>query len=159
MHWGRITLIGLAGGSVATLGWEIFRQIGLVLSLSEVPWLERLIVASLGACAALIGGLITTLGYRRQLRLLAEMARTQRENPGPGSLELGRRSLSSTRLRDVWEELEALAVSYRAALSELVQTREQLEPSSPALGPLTPRSGMLPAMMPTHFVVGSSRHR
>ena len=26
MHWGRITLIGLAGGLIAALGWETFRR-------------------------------------------------------------------------------------------------------------------------------------
>jgi PAS domain S-box-containing protein len=117
--------------------------------------------------AAGLGGLALAMGVDalvrrrlgRDLARLAELARAQRGDAAQGALALAGRDLDLPHLGPLWAQLEALAESYRRALAEVVEVQARLDRLSVPGGKGDPDRPQPPAVMPTHFVVGSSRHR
>ncbi len=155
MRPGKLVLAGSMGALLAVGGWALAR----LLPVEDWPGLEAVLVAVSGVLAGLTGCVLTGIVHRRRVTHLTDLVRAQREQPAPGSMDLARRSIGSAELNALWEQLAGLAVSYRAALVEVVEMHEKLDNASLDRGQLTPRSGTPTVVMPTHFVVGSSRHR
>ena len=156
MRPGRLVLAGVIGGVLVGGGWGLA---SLLLPVADWPGPMAGLLALLGVLAGLGGAVSTALAYRRRLIHLADLVRAQREQPSLGTLELGRRSLGSSEMDALWEQLVALATGYRKALTEIVGMHEKLEGSSHEQGELTPRAVPNLTLTSTHFVIGSSRHR
>jgi PAS domain S-box-containing protein len=129
--------------------------------------LEQVLFALLAGGVGWLAASATRRHYRRLLRLVADRAAAVCANPTPNVLA----HLSGPRPRDkevalILAELEATASSYRTALDEVATLQERLEQletlasagnRETGAGGASSSARMAPA--PTHFVVGSSRHR
>ncbi len=153
----------LASGLFALYSWVAHNLRG------EGGGLVRLAEHAVVVGVVVAGIVFLVLGAaRRSRRHLLEMVRqgavAVRENPAPNVLSwLGARACYKPEVGEVTAELDALAACYRRSLDRVAALQAELEEMRRAKGLAWAGSGahangrMAPA--PSHFVVGSSRHR
>ncbi|MFO0929840.1 MAG: ATP-binding protein [Gemmataceae bacterium] len=117
------------------------------------------VAAVAGFVTAVLTGLLVTGVFRARLRELAALTAKLRTSPHPGPLTLAERHTHEPGLTQLWGELHALTSCYRSALAEVVTVQESLEKSRTGRGRKETHGDRPAGIEPTHFVVGSSRHR
>jgi PAS domain S-box-containing protein len=146
------------------LAGALLAGLGLAASLVVRPQqtASELLALGLGAAGgALAAALAAGLAQRRGRLLLAQLVggvRAVRANPAPNALA----SLGPAASADVaagYAELDALAGCYRQALAEVVEVQEKLEQLQARPRAQRANGERVVSPIPTHFVVGSSRHR
>ena len=92
MRPGGLVLVGSISATLVAAGWALAR----LLPFRDRPGLEVGLLALFGAVAGLVACVLTNRLHRRQMRLVADLVRAQREHPATGTLDLARRSLGSS---------------------------------------------------------------
>lgn len=147
-RWLPYAALGCALGAAATL------------LLPDSPALRLLAPLAVGPLAAGLTYAVVRWRLRRQLRGVGDLVLVLLNNPAQGVLDQGRRELGDGELVPLWGHVETLAAAYRKALQEVVDAREQLDRLTAVHGVgVGDESSRPPPVVPTHFVVGSSRHR
>lgn len=146
----RAFLVGVPG---ALIGGGTMAACAALVGTADAA----LLAAAAGALlAALLAASLTAAAYQRRLADLAKLTGKLRETPTVGPLTLAERLGREAGFSRLWGELQALASCYRSALAEVVSAREELEKARRGEAIAGARAS---GIEPTHFVVGSSRHR
>jgi PAS domain S-box-containing protein len=156
---GRIALVGLIGGCAAgvlTVAYHLARPL---LWADDVPWASFLAVCLGGGLVAAVTAAVVQWRFRRRLGSMTRLAASLRRNPAAGTLPQRDPELNDPAFSGLTGELEAISASYRAALADVVQTREKLDKLNLSLGRGNSGDDRPATIMATHLVVGSSRHR
>ncbi|MFO0843396.1 MAG: ATP-binding protein [Gemmataceae bacterium] len=120
-----------------------------------------LLVAGIGGFTAALAA--SALGERRTRQLFShfeDLARSLRAGPAAGTMQQRLGELTDPAVVGARAQLEAMSQAYSRALAEVVQAKEKLDRLNGSLGRSDSGHEDRPvAIMATHFVVGSSRHR
>jgi PAS domain S-box-containing protein len=161
----RLAVAALTGGVCAVLVFAVnlglwHALIGEFTITPKSGDLDGLLaVAVAGLVAGAVVYTLTCLSYGRRLALVEQLAAGLRAKPDRQALVEKRRHIEQTDLIGVWNQLEALADCYRAALAEVVEMQGKLDAARISLGRGDSDSGDRPGSgAPPNLVVGS-RHR
>jgi PAS domain S-box-containing protein len=137
-----------------------FRLLAPRLPDGAEAWAPLAVAGLAGAAAAALASALVRRRYERLLGRVGSLVRSLRKTPSAGLLTQARRDQAGGELATFLPDLEELAAAYRTALADVVEARENLERlrASHVRG-VGPEAGRPPPNVPTHFVVGSSRHR
>lgn len=116
------------------------------------------VAATAGSFTAVLTAVLVSASYRARIRELAELTAKMRTTPALGPLTLAEREAHEPGFTSLWGELQALTTCYRSALAEIVSIQEEVEKMRAGRGEAG-ADHRAPGIEPTHFVVGSSRHR
>jgi PAS domain S-box-containing protein len=151
--WLRAAAPATAGAAVALVLFAASLVARRELSLGG------LLAAAAGLAAA--GGLVAWWGHRQRQGMLGELAErlaVLREAPSSLPLRtLAEQGAGPPELAPVTQQVELLVGCYRQALADLAEARAKLEDAEAARRRASGESGS--GTVPTHLVVGSSRHR